>query len=149
MLPRYRFGSFAYVICRWGKADVIGGLLYISWSVIWFPWSCCKRSSNDIPLPVGFRHRGRLWHINPMASREDQWDWSNRNIDHIHNAWDAWGDRSDLPPVTSNLPKRTVFGKTAAQVADDLGSRKILRRSCRTFNFRFENSSPIAKECKF
>ena len=39
------------------------------------------RSWNNIPLPVGFRHRGRQWHINPDAVIEDQRVWSNRNSD--------------------------------------------------------------------
>ena len=41
------------------------------------------RSWNDIPLPAGFRHQGRPWHVNPVAVIEDQRVWSNRNTDWI------------------------------------------------------------------
>ena len=41
------------------------------------------RSWNNIPLLVGFLHRGKPWHINPVAVIEDQRVWSNRNTDRI------------------------------------------------------------------
>ena len=45
------------------------------------------------------------------------------------------GDRLDLPPVMSNLLKRTVFSKTAVDFVDELELRKVQNKRCRSFLF--------------
>ena len=54
-----------WINCARGMVDLISVIILL-------------RSWNDIPLPVGFRHRGRPWHVNPEAVIEDRRVWSNR-----------------------------------------------------------------------
>ena len=73
---------FAYGDMQIDMNDVIVYMAVVQdWSMILLSVIVILRLSNDLPLPVGFRHRGRQWHINPVESREDQYDWSNRNLD--------------------------------------------------------------------
>ena len=82
MLFSYRFGMFAYGDMQIDMNDVIVYMAVVQdWSMILLSVIVILRLSNDLPLPVSFHHRGRQWHINLVESREDQYDWSNRNLD--------------------------------------------------------------------
>ena len=73
---------FAYGDMQIDMNDVIVCIAVVQdWSMILLSIIVILRLSNDLPLPVDFHHRGRQWHINPVESREDQYDWSNRNLD--------------------------------------------------------------------